>query len=248
MPYAATLGIEMLAASKDEVHAAVEWEERLTTAAGILHGGVLMGLADTAGAYCAYLNLPKGSAATATIESKTNFFSAVRSGGSRHVRDRSIAAAGRSSSRPTSSPRASTSPASPRRRRCSDAQASPTARRPRPRDACGGETLTVTVTVTETTAPPAPRVPPRLPFPLPEDGTLPVEAFNTYTESVDYPWERSLSALTDAFVEAGAATSCSGRSSRPRATRRARRRRRRSRSASSTTRPIAALPAEAQPA
>ena len=39
-----------------------------------------MGLADTAGAYCAFLNLPEGSTATATIESKTNFFSAVRSG------------------------------------------------------------------------------------------------------------------------------------------------------------------------
>jgi uncharacterized protein (TIGR00369 family) len=80
MPYAATLGLEMIAAAKEEVHAAVEWEERLTTAAGILHGAVLMGLADTTGAYCAYLNLPEGSTATATIESKTNFFSAVRSG------------------------------------------------------------------------------------------------------------------------------------------------------------------------
>ena len=80
MPYAATLGLELIAASRDEVHAAVTWEERLTTAAGILHGGVLMGLADTVGAYCAYLNLPEGSSATATIESKTNFFAAVRSG------------------------------------------------------------------------------------------------------------------------------------------------------------------------
>ena len=80
MPYAATLGLEVIDASKDEVRAAVKWEERLTTAAGILHGGVLMGLADTTGAYCAYLNLPEGSTATATIESKTNFFAAVRSG------------------------------------------------------------------------------------------------------------------------------------------------------------------------
>jgi hypothetical protein len=71
---------------------------------------------------------------------------------------------------------------------------------------CGGEkeTVTVTVTVTETTPAPAPTLPPRLPFPLPEDGTLPVEDFNAYTESVDYPWERSLSALTDAYVEGGA--------------------------------------------
>jgi uncharacterized protein (TIGR00369 family) len=80
MPYTETLGIEMLAASPDEVRGRIAWEERLTTAAGLLHGGVLMGLADSIGAFCAYLNLPDGSSATATIESKTNFFSAVRSG------------------------------------------------------------------------------------------------------------------------------------------------------------------------
>ena len=80
MPYTDTLGIEMLAASPDEVRGRVAWEERLTTAAGLLHGGVLMGLADSVGAFCAYLNLPEGSSATATIESKTNFFTAVRSG------------------------------------------------------------------------------------------------------------------------------------------------------------------------
>jgi uncharacterized protein (TIGR00369 family) len=80
MPYTETLGIEMLAASPDEVRGRVAWEEWLTTAAGLLHGGVLMGLADSIGAFCAYLNLPDGSSATATIESKTNFFSAVRSG------------------------------------------------------------------------------------------------------------------------------------------------------------------------
>ena len=80
MPFTETLGIEMLAASPDEVRGRVLWEERLTTAAGLLHGGVLMGLADSIGAFCAYLNLPDGSGATATIESKTNFFSAIRSG------------------------------------------------------------------------------------------------------------------------------------------------------------------------
>ncbi len=80
MPYADTLGLELLEASTEEVRGRIAWEERLTTAAGLLHGGVLMGLADTLGAYCAYLNLPEGSSATATIESKTNFFAAVRSG------------------------------------------------------------------------------------------------------------------------------------------------------------------------
>ena len=80
MPFADTLGLEVLSASADEVTARIAWEERLTTAAGILHGGVLMGVADTVGAFCAYLNLPDGASATATIESKTNFFAAVRSG------------------------------------------------------------------------------------------------------------------------------------------------------------------------
>lgn len=80
MPYAATLGIELLAASGDEVTGRIAWEERLATAGGLLHGGALMGLADAVGAYCAYLNLPDGSTATATIESKTNFFAAVRAG------------------------------------------------------------------------------------------------------------------------------------------------------------------------
>ena len=90
MPYAATLGVEMLAASPDEVRGRVRWEERLTTAAGLLHGGVLMGLADTIGAYCAYLNLPEGSSATATIESKTNFFRAVREGAVVEARSRPL--------------------------------------------------------------------------------------------------------------------------------------------------------------
>jgi 1,4-dihydroxy-2-naphthoyl-CoA hydrolase len=80
MPYADALGIELLSASTEEVRGRVAWEQRLTTAGGLLHGGVLMGLADAVGAYCAFLNLPEGSSATATIESKTNFFAAVRSG------------------------------------------------------------------------------------------------------------------------------------------------------------------------
>ena len=38
-----------------------------------------MALADTAGAWCAFLNVPQ-DAATTTIESKTNFLRSVRSG------------------------------------------------------------------------------------------------------------------------------------------------------------------------
>ena len=80
MPFADVLGLEVLVASPDEVKARIAWEERLCTAAGMLHGGALMSLADTSGGLCAYLNLPEGSSGTATIESKTNFFRAVREG------------------------------------------------------------------------------------------------------------------------------------------------------------------------
>ena len=60
--------------------ARLAWVERLCTAGGVLHGGALISLADTAGAFCAFLNLPEGASGTATIESKTNFFAAVRAG------------------------------------------------------------------------------------------------------------------------------------------------------------------------
>ncbi|MFN2469144.1 MAG: PaaI family thioesterase [Gaiellaceae bacterium] len=80
MPFAGTIGMEVLAASAQEVESRLAWEERLCTAGGILHGGALMGLADASGGLCAFLNLPEGAGGTATIESKTNFFAAVRSG------------------------------------------------------------------------------------------------------------------------------------------------------------------------
>ncbi len=80
MPFAATLGLELVAAAANEVRARLAWEERLCTAGEILHGGALMSLADAAGAYCAFLYLPDGAGGTATIESKTNFFRAVRDG------------------------------------------------------------------------------------------------------------------------------------------------------------------------
>jgi uncharacterized protein (TIGR00369 family) len=80
MPFAALLGVELLSASPDEVRARLDWDESRCTAGGILHGGALMGLADCSGGLCAFYNLPEGATATATIESKTNFFRPVRSG------------------------------------------------------------------------------------------------------------------------------------------------------------------------
>jgi len=74
-----TLGIRFTEATADRVVAELEWREALTTMGGSLHGGALMALADTVGAAGAFLNLPPG-AGTTTLESKTNFFAAGKSG------------------------------------------------------------------------------------------------------------------------------------------------------------------------
>jgi 1,4-dihydroxy-2-naphthoyl-CoA hydrolase len=80
VPFAAALGVEVVTNRADEVRARVEWRPERCTTAGVLHGGVIMSLADTTGAACAFLNLPEGAAGTTTIESKTNFLRAVRKG------------------------------------------------------------------------------------------------------------------------------------------------------------------------
>ena len=77
MPLCATLGMRATAADPGEVRVEIDWAPGLCTSGDVLHGGVVMALADSAGATCAYLNLPDG---TTTIESKTNFLGAVRGG------------------------------------------------------------------------------------------------------------------------------------------------------------------------
>jgi 1,4-dihydroxy-2-naphthoyl-CoA hydrolase len=84
LPFARLAGVEILSATPQEVRGRMGWREELCTTGGILHGGALMTLADTLGAVCAFLNLPPG-AGTATIESKTNFLRAVRSGSAEAV-------------------------------------------------------------------------------------------------------------------------------------------------------------------
>jgi 1,4-dihydroxy-2-naphthoyl-CoA hydrolase len=74
VPLAVTLGINADAAGPDEVVLSLDWAPNLTTGGGVLHGGIVMALADTSGAVCAFLNLPEGAGGTTTIESKTNFF------------------------------------------------------------------------------------------------------------------------------------------------------------------------------
>lgn len=79
-PLAGTLGIELTDAAPEEVRGGMDWAPERCTAGGVLHGGALMAFADTLGGVCAFLNLPEGATTTATVESKTNFFRAVREG------------------------------------------------------------------------------------------------------------------------------------------------------------------------
>ena len=80
MPLCDTLDIRAVGAAPDGVRLEIDHAPGLCTTGGVLHGGVLMALADSAGATCAHLNLPEGAVGTTTLESKTNFLGAVRSG------------------------------------------------------------------------------------------------------------------------------------------------------------------------
>jgi 1,4-dihydroxy-2-naphthoyl-CoA hydrolase len=80
LPFAAELGIELIEVDPERVRGKLDWAPHRTTTGEVMHGGAIMALADTCGGVCAYLNLPDGADGTATIESKTNFLRAVRSG------------------------------------------------------------------------------------------------------------------------------------------------------------------------
>lgn len=80
MPLCATLGIRAIALEPAAVVLTLDWAPELCTTAGVLHGGALMTLADSAAAVCAFLNLPEGAAGTSTIEAKTNMLRAVTAG------------------------------------------------------------------------------------------------------------------------------------------------------------------------
>jgi 1,4-dihydroxy-2-naphthoyl-CoA hydrolase len=80
MPFTAVLGATALRAGPDGVALRLDWHVSRCTSGGLLHGGALMALADAAGGWCAFLNLPDGAAGTATVTSATNFLRPVTSG------------------------------------------------------------------------------------------------------------------------------------------------------------------------
>jgi uncharacterized protein (TIGR00369 family) len=84
MPFAQHLGLVVEEAGPDKVIARLAWAPHLCTSGGVMHGGVLMSLADSAGALVTFLGLPEG-ATTATITSTSQLFRPVSGGTVRAV-------------------------------------------------------------------------------------------------------------------------------------------------------------------
>ena len=72
LPFARTLGIELIMATPERVVGEMIVREELCTRPAVLHGGAIMAFADTLGALGTMANLDPGDG-TVTIESKTNF-------------------------------------------------------------------------------------------------------------------------------------------------------------------------------
>ena len=78
------LGFKLGAYTKDKVEATLEARPEVSNRAGVMHGGAIMALADTLGGAGTIANMPEG-ASTVTIESKTNFFAAIKIGDTAHA-------------------------------------------------------------------------------------------------------------------------------------------------------------------
>jgi 1,4-dihydroxy-2-naphthoyl-CoA hydrolase len=83
-PFAALMGMKITHLSRDKVTAEMLVRDELENRMGVLHGGALMALADNLGGTATMANLADG-ARTATIESKTNFFSPIPIGDTAHA-------------------------------------------------------------------------------------------------------------------------------------------------------------------
>lgn len=77
--FAQHIGFRLVSAERDCVVAEMLVGPEHGNRNGVLHGGAVMAFADNLGGTASFINLPEG-ASTTTIESKTNFFSAIRVG------------------------------------------------------------------------------------------------------------------------------------------------------------------------
>ena len=78
------LGVNVLHRSPERTEAELPVRAELCNRRGVMHGGAVMGWADTMGGMTASAALAKDQR-TATIESKTNFFAAVLQGDTAHA-------------------------------------------------------------------------------------------------------------------------------------------------------------------
>jgi 1,4-dihydroxy-2-naphthoyl-CoA hydrolase len=85
MPFSKLMGVKVLEASSEKIIGELLVSDDLCTAGGVLHGGAAMAFADSLGAIGAFLSLPEGATGTTTIESKTNFLGAAKSGVTIHA-------------------------------------------------------------------------------------------------------------------------------------------------------------------
>ncbi|MPZ56340.1 MAG: hotdog fold thioesterase [Rhizobiales bacterium] len=75
-PFARLIGTRIVHLTKDRIVAELPVTKELGNPNNVLHGGVLMAMADNLGGRATMANLPPGGRTT-TIESKTNFFAAI---------------------------------------------------------------------------------------------------------------------------------------------------------------------------
>jgi uncharacterized protein (TIGR00369 family) len=73
------LGIELVETTPERVVGRLRARSEICTVGGMMHGGAVMGFADTLGAVGTFLNMPPG-ATTTTIESSTKFMAAAPEG------------------------------------------------------------------------------------------------------------------------------------------------------------------------
>ena len=78
-PFGKRMNIRFLSVSPDRLEAEMSVLPEFGNRNGVMHGGAVMGLADTLGGAATFLNLAPGTTTT-TIESKTNFFAAIAIG------------------------------------------------------------------------------------------------------------------------------------------------------------------------
>jgi len=77
--YPDMLGIKFTEITTEHVLGELTVRPEMCNVFGVLHGGAVMGFADTLGAAATIFNLPQG-VRTTTIESKTNFMSSAKLG------------------------------------------------------------------------------------------------------------------------------------------------------------------------